>query len=1102
MSLEDLLREVTSLLGCAGQVDKQAEARLAQLSNVEGFRLCLLKAATAQELLPDTRLLGAILLKNGIHQYWSPAVAASAMKQEEKNMIKAGLLQAVMATPDKAVSAQLIPCVAKIARHEWPEQWTELCPGLLQLVQASFDSGNLQGTQRSLDLMEQVLQELCSKRLPAHRRQFQLESLKLLAPLTHIWKTQAETFIGLFRQLDERQKMTGGKGEKLSGANVAELVLRGELAILLTHCLQWVVVNGIDNPGDNQDVHQFFSVLLQYIQVLSDFRTGVMTLSCLTGEARLTLHDSMSLLCTTLADVVLKTQTQHAVSFAPFLKVFVSAFLTIFSESFDPEFPSAFKFEKLSIQALNFLSQVVSCDKYGLDPNTDEEDVDEATQRAKDTVRSMITAEVAAKIAQLLVSGFLPLSQAKLTAWEGEPEVFIHEEDVEDVDEGSTAAASSLLWGLVKAYPTTICPLLVRMLGEALRGCPPGSSLADEGEGDVSRPELFKEAVYHALSIATVMLLEQASEGLEFNVVTMAKEILTKEISMVENEEEALGSRIIQRRAILLLGDWIEQIPPPHRPSVYQFTLRLLHHSDLLVSMAALSTLHNILEDAAFEDDEEEGGNEGDAEDDEKLPGDGFKAVDFVGRFCQPICENIFRMMAQSDDFNTHEVLLDRLRQVISTAGSAALASCVPLLTQQLGLLWQDSGEEILRAPVLRTLSCIVSTLGNRSEQLQAMLLPLLMDCLGYHTNRIAQQANESILNDTIRFWRELICSARVPTEPLFNLFDRFGPLVERLCTNFSKDVELGSVKAAEDIYLLLSGVLVGYLLLGGQSFLERQGAVISRVLNGALALQRQYDEEDFGVTTALDFLLQMFPVAASTLLQSTLRDCLEHTFFLAQKPGETATGYTPSHVLAEAATLSKEDAEIAALIGDTPLIVKYLVVLARLLVANTAALLSLLSHHPPAQQRLYLELLMKCFIDYTVQMDPVQTKMSCLASCCLFGILLQGVNDLQAVPFWVPGVLKLISDCQPIHAPKLLTELVLHHPEKAETEVQRRSSLEHQDPVRTIQLAPYFAEKVRDCAQPMQMQVLACAQSTPDYEELARLLEAQMAQRPATFHL
>jgi hypothetical protein len=368
------------------------------------------------------------------------------------------------------------------------------------------------------------------------------------------------------------------------------------------------------------------------------------------------------------------------------------------------------------------------------------------------------------------------------------------------------------------------------------------------------------------------------------------------------------------------------------------------------------------------------------------------------------------------------------------------------------------------------------------------MLLPLLMECLGYKPDRKVQQAVDSLLNETVRFWRELIHNAPAVTEPLFNLFDRFGPLVERLCASFTKDVEFGSVKAAEDLYLLLSGVLVGYVLLGGPSFMERQASVICRVLTGALELQRQHDDEDFGVIQALDFLLQVFPQQSPVLFQSVLQECLKHTLYLAQKP-------------AEASKLTAEEAEMAALVGDTPLIVKYLVLLARLLVVNTPATLSLLSALPPAQQRHSLELLLKCFLEFAPQMDALQTMLTAMASCCLLGVLLHG--GAEASSSWIPDVLRLVNKVsrRPLHIPRPLEGLLRKHPEKSETEVQRKSILEHKDPVRTVVITQFLADKMRDLPASMQMHMLST--SNPKLEDLIKVVGTLLGlQRPATFHL
>jgi len=221
---------------------------------------------------------------------------------------------------------------------------------------------------------------------------------------------------------------------------------------------------------------------------------------------------------------------------------------------------------------------------------------------------------------------------------------------------------------------------------------------------------------------------------------------------------------------------------------------------------------------------------------------------------------------------------------------------------------------------------------------------------------------------------------------------------------------------------------------------------------------------------------------------QSVLSECLEHTLYLAQKP-------------AGASTLSAEEAEMAQLVGDTPLIVKYLALLARLLVVNTPRALGLLANQPPAQQRHSLELLLKCFLDFAPEMDKFQALLCGMGSCCLLPILLQGATSETSIA-WLPGLLQIINKLrlEELQAPRSLQELLFKCPEKAETEVQRKSILEHKDPARTIAITQFLADKMHDLSHSAQIQVLSGARSNSN--DLANALATLLQRRSATFHV
>lgn len=84
----------------------------------------------------------------------------SAINEQEKEVIRRGLLTN-LAEPVNQIAVQLAVLVAKIARFDYPKEWPELFPTLIQGVESSDSVVQ----HRSLLTMHHVIKAVSSKRL-------------------------------------------------------------------------------------------------------------------------------------------------------------------------------------------------------------------------------------------------------------------------------------------------------------------------------------------------------------------------------------------------------------------------------------------------------------------------------------------------------------------------------------------------------------------------------------------------------------------------------------------------------------------------------------------------------------------------------------------------------------------------------------------------------------------------------------------------------------------------------------------------------------------------------------------------------------------------
>ncbi|CAI7878377.1 unnamed protein product [Closterium sp. NIES-53] len=148
---------------------KEAEQALNAYETRVGFCSCLLEIISRKELdqKGGARWLAAIYFKNSINRYWRARRETQGISDEEKPLLRARLLELV-ADENSQVAVQLAVLIAKIARIDYPREWSELFPTLLQKLQ----SQDPLLTQRAYLVLNHVLKELSTKRLSVDQRTF------------------------------------------------------------------------------------------------------------------------------------------------------------------------------------------------------------------------------------------------------------------------------------------------------------------------------------------------------------------------------------------------------------------------------------------------------------------------------------------------------------------------------------------------------------------------------------------------------------------------------------------------------------------------------------------------------------------------------------------------------------------------------------------------------------------------------------------------------------------------------------------------------------------------------------------------------------------
>lgn len=887
-------QEVLDLLGRASQVDKEAEKRLKELENAAGFRHCLVEITSQPEVPVPLRLLAAIVLKGSVHSLYSRAAKKNQAvgRDEERTQVASVVLQCATREANKQIRSQLCVCVSRIARTEWPEKWPNLFPSLLQFSQGAYEAGDMEGTRRCLEVMEQMLSELSSKRMKAHKLQYEVAANHLLPPLLTVWTTQSEGLLTTLRALNGTAPA--------ANANAPDTVIPGcELCTLLSKCIQWLVVYGQPALDKSEAVHKFFSGTLTLLPELNAQRSQIMLCRGLSGLVRLQAFESLTTFAVTLGSCVVKAQHTAPIAFVSFLGPFLEFFYKIAVNSFDKGDGNTLEFEQMSVLALNFIAQVVRNPFYQCGRASTKE-ASNARELAQQHVGKLMTPNIVQEMAGLLITRFLLMTNQHISEWEADIEEVFKKEQSAQPGDSAQDAAGHLLWALSKSYAGVVCSLILDMFARVRRECPPGPLAKDS--------LLMKEAVCHAFCIASIEIINLVEmKELQFDFGDFFSNFIGPELKCV-GAVGAVGCKddttltllaMIQRQIVVLLGEWFEQVPTSMHEDVFALLTQCVGARQWMVGMASITQLHNILSDIDF-DDEDEAANT-------KL---------IFAKFRGPLLERIFQIMAKTSELEARKTLLEGTRLLVAIIGKPGLAEVVAGFTGELNGLWQrcaEDGQEILRGDILETLACLVKTMEFDSVQLHPLLIPLIADCVS------DVKDSKGLLKDCLVMWLEVMKMSSELSAPLMTLFDGLCKLIEVACV-IEEPTGLDETDSKEELGLMMS-ILQSYIVLGGGQFMANSAGPTIKILNGVFKVQLEENQlrggnaselKDVGVLVCMKLLIQMFPNESAGMVGDLIKEVMRQSLIIARDEESGVEARTA------------DDDIFAALLEDEPLVAKY----------------------------------------------------------------------------------------------------------------------------------------------------------------------------------
>lgn len=703
-------------------IRKPAEDALAQFESRTGFCSCLMEVISAKDLVSqtDVRLLASVYFKNSIHRYWRHRRDSTGMSNEEKIYLRQKLLSHLR-EENYQIAATLSVLISKIARIDYPREWSDLFSILAQQLQ----SADLLTSHRIFMILFRTLKELSTKRLTSDQRTFAEIASQFFDYSWHLWQTDVQNILHGFSLL----------AQNASELNQDDLYLTCERWFLCSKIIRQLIISGFPSDAKSmqevQPVKKVGPIALNAVQSFLPYYSSFQ-------EKNPKFWDFLKKACTKLMKVLIAIQHRHPYSFGD-KSVLWPVVDFCLNKITNPE-PDTVLFQDFLIQCMSMVKSILECKDYKpvmtgrvMDDNrmTFQEMKKNVSSTVAGALASLLPSERVVLLCNILIRRYFVLTASDMEEWYQNPEYFHHEQDSVLWSERLRPCAEALYIVLFENNSQLLGPVVVSILQEAMSGC-----LSSGNE--ITPPLLLKEAAYGAAAYVYYEL----SNYLSF------KDWFNSALS-VELTNDHPNMRIIHRKVALILGQWVSEIKDETRRPVYCALIKLLQEKDLCVRLAASRSLYFHIEDANFSDQE---------------------FSDLL-----PICwDSCFKLVDEVQEFdskvqvlNTISCLIARVTEVIPHSNK---------LMQFFQKVWEESsGESLLQIQLLAALKNFVVALGYQSSICYNMLLPILQ-------NVINANSPDELLEDIMQLWEATLSHS---TSMVPQLLGYFPCLVEILDRSF-----------------------------------------------------------------------------------------------------------------------------------------------------------------------------------------------------------------------------------------------------------------------------------------------------------------------------
>eukprot|EP01083_Nonionella_stella_P039055 106212_1 len=735
--LAQLLQE-SAFIGSDASRRAAAQKQLEDFNTQSGFKNALLTICCSPEVYPDveTRLLAAITLKNSIERLWSHRSAKGMrltfgnsksvqlknarppMNVQEKESVKQRLLEYIPCEQNDRISLQLAVAVAKIARSDWPNNWSALFPSLVRAVQ----SQNPLSSNRGLLTLSEVVQELASRRLLSGRQALIQAANELLGFVRSVWSGRMKAFIDVKFSSDQ--------------APSPELCRLCKEVEICSEIMFNLLSHGCPLPNEHAEARAYFPEVLQALEILNE-----RILKSVDGAGKNAfVYEKVSEIISILSRTALKLQQNAPIPFRIFLQPFLEYFAKIvLSYKFEPHVPV-----NLVVNSLTFLQKVVTCKQYigrqrgaSLTPSGKIEFDTVGLSEAQAALNEFFTAERTVQIARTLLQVYFPLRPEDIELWQSDPEEFYEDSLMETASEKIRPSAESLFMGLLAQFTPIVSPFVTESLAQCLKAGPltPGSPSMNQSS-PAYQSLIARDAVYLAAGLGWYELRDSFMAA-SFSFPQWFQASLVPEI---ERSTGGVGV-ILRRRVAWLIGKFEESVTVEIRPACYHILLNLLNDQDLLVRLDAANSLRGLADSVNFE-------------------------VEQFRSYVRPSLELLLKLVSDLSELDTRrrtmghaKFLVNRLEEEVVPAADIVLVN--------LEKVWKESEQQnVLRLEIIDCLTGLVAALSVDSQKIHGFLIEVLR----ISTNPTSEETSY-LTEQGFELWLKVLQNTPVLTSELLALF-------------------------------------------------------------------------------------------------------------------------------------------------------------------------------------------------------------------------------------------------------------------------------------------------------------------------------------------